>query len=126
MKIDAYRRNLQRAYLDIANDKLNGTPPRLPAFLFTPPSGDERPFYRAELKTLSASIGAAIAKTPDQETRAHLESSRDEIARILDPRFAPATENGNRAVRVIGDQLAPFLTPADQLDTCWPDYVIRP
>jgi len=126
VKIDAYRRNLQRAYLDLANDKLNGTPPRLPAFLVTAPSGDERPFYRAELKTLSASIGAAIAKTSDPETRAHLESSRDEIARILDPRFAPATENGNRAVRVIGDQLAPFLAPPDQLDTCWPDYVIRP
>jgi hypothetical protein len=31
-----------------------------------------------------------MAKTTDHETRAHLEASRDEIAKILDPKFAPA------------------------------------
>ncbi|HEY3636920.1 MAG TPA: hypothetical protein VGK90_02120, partial [Rhizomicrobium sp.] len=35
------------------------------------------------------SISAAMAKTTDHETRAHLEASRDEIAKILDPKFAP-------------------------------------
>ena len=53
-------------------------------------SGDEKPMYRAELRALAASIGSALAKTTDHETKAHLEASRDEIAKILDPKFAPA------------------------------------
>jgi hypothetical protein len=52
--------------------------------------GDEKGMYRAELRTLSASITAALAKTTDHETKAHLEASRDEIAKILDPKFLPA------------------------------------
>src|ERR1017187_4587423 len=52
--------------------------------------GDEKGMYRAELRTLSASIAAALAKTTDHETKAHLEASRDEIAKILDPKFLPA------------------------------------
>jgi hypothetical protein len=54
-------------------------------------SGDEKPMYRTELRALAASISAAMAKTSDHETRAHLESSRDEISKILDPKFAPPT-----------------------------------
>jgi len=46
--------------------------------------------YRAELRALTAAITAAMAKTSDHETKAHLEASRDEIAKILDPKFAPA------------------------------------
>ena len=57
-------------------------------------SGDEKPLYRAELRTLSASIGAALAKTIDHETKAHLEASRDEIAKILDPKFSPPAPAG--------------------------------
>jgi hypothetical protein len=41
------------------------------------------------LKALSAAITAALAKTTDHETKAHLEASKDEIAKILDPKFAP-------------------------------------
>jgi hypothetical protein len=52
-------------------------------------SGDEKPMYRAELRSLSTSITAALAKSTDHETRAHLEASRDEITRILDPKFLP-------------------------------------
>ena len=52
-------------------------------------SGDEKPMYRAELRTLSASITAALAKSTDHETRSHLEAARDEIAKILDPKFLP-------------------------------------
>jgi hypothetical protein len=36
---------------------------------------------------LSSTIAAALAKTTDRETKAHLEASRDEIAKILDPKF---------------------------------------
>ncbi|MBS1858927.1 MAG: zinc-dependent metalloprotease [Acidobacteria bacterium] len=100
VKIDPYRRELQRSYLQAINNKLNppaaagasAMPMQLPEG-FTMPrtitSGDERPMYRAELRALSASITASLAKTADHETKAHLEASRDEIARILDPKFAP-------------------------------------
>jgi hypothetical protein len=133
VKIDAYRRNLQRAYLDLVNTKLNGPgpvapanlPQGLPAATFAA-SGDEKPFYRAELKALNSAIGAALAKAPDRETRAHLEGARDQIAKILDPKFATPSAAAGGAVRAAGDQLDPFLSPPDQLGTCWPDYVIRP
>jgi len=100
VKIDAYRRALQRSYLTTVNNKLNPAPAAavVPVFIpqdgGAPPirvtnSGDEKPFYRAELRALSAQITAAIAKATDHETKAHLEASRDEIARILDPKFLP-------------------------------------
>jgi hypothetical protein len=108
IRIDAYRRNLQRAYLDLVNNKLNS------AALAT--SGDEKPFYRGELRTLNSAIGVALAKATDKETRAHLEGTRDEIAKILDPKFAPPSGSGAGTIRIFGDQL----------DTCWPDYIIRP
>ncbi len=53
-------------------------------------SDDEKPFYRAELRTLNASITAALAKATDHDTKAHLEGAKDQIAKILDPKFLPA------------------------------------
>src|SRR5579883_1912051 len=102
VKIDTYRRELQRSYLQLVNAKLNPAPAAAaPAFpgggggggrgaVRPPSSGDEKPLYRAELRALSASIAAALPKTADHDTKAHLEAVRDEIARILDPKFAPA------------------------------------
>ncbi len=99
VKVDSYRRELQRSYLKAVDTKINPieraatpTPAQLPEGFVIPrviTSGDEKPMYRAELRALAVSIGAAIAKTTDHETRAHLEASRDEIAKILDPKFAP-------------------------------------
>jgi hypothetical protein len=129
VKADAYRRNLQRAYLDLANNKLNGTTPTLPAS--APPqlaglfvtSGDERPFYRAELRALNVSVGNALARTTGRATRVHLEGVRDRIAKILDPRFA-ATGTTAPSFTIFGfDDLDSYLK---SLDDCWPDYVIRP
>jgi hypothetical protein len=124
VKIDAYRRNLQRSFLDIANSKINSTlavpaglPPELAAALAT--SGDEKPFYRAELRTLNTQISTALAKTTDRETRAHLEGARDQIAHILDPKFNQATGVGALAIRVGWDGL-------DRQEGCWPDYEILP
>jgi hypothetical protein len=141
VRIDAYRRNLQRAYLDLTNAKVNANTPALPAGL--PPelagllavSGEERPLYRAELKTLRASIVAAIPKAADRETRAHLEGARDQIAKILDPRFASAQANVGAVIRIgIDDErTAEGIAGFDPLwglpgpaDICWRDYVIRP
>lgn len=125
IRIDAYRRNLQRAYLDLANTKINGaaqaTPTGLPAAfagLFMT-SGDEKPMYRAELRALNTAVTTALAKTTDRATRAHLEGARDQIARILDPKFQTTGGANQAAVRIFG---------ADDPDslTCWPDFIIRP
>mgnify|MGYP000920414894 FL=1 len=124
VKVDAYRRNLQRAYLDLANTKINGSAAALPAGLPASfaamfiTSGDEKPLFRAELKSLNTALGAALAKTTDRETRAHLEASRDQIAKILDPKFAPPGGAASAAIRMFGVEQAP--------DTCWPDYIIEP
>jgi hypothetical protein len=92
-----------------------GLPIGFPTALFAA-SSDEKPFYRAELRTLNASVLIAIAKTQDRATRAHLEGVRDQITHILDPKFAATGTAGAMAVRPI----------SEQVDTCWPDYIIRP
>jgi hypothetical protein len=100
VKIDAYRRNLQNAYLELVNTKLNGaTAAAGPAAAAGGGRGgrggaparsdDEKPFYRAELRALNTSITSAIAKANDHDTRAHLEGAKDQIAKILDPKFLP-------------------------------------
>ncbi len=125
VKVDAYRRNLQRSYLDVANTKLNSTPVALPAGLPAElagqfaSSGDERPFYRAELRALSGQVSVALAKTGDKETKAHLEGVRDQIARILDPKFAAPAGGGAGAIRIGFDGLI-------AAESCWPDFVINP
>ena len=95
VKVDAYRRNLQHAWLDLVNNKINGAAPSIPAglpaellaMLPAAASADEKSLYRAELRSLNAGIAAALAKTTDRIGKAHLEGARDQIARILDPKF---------------------------------------
>ncbi len=99
VKIDAYRRNLQNAYLELVNTKLNGATAAPAAAAggggrggrggAAAKSDDEKPFYRAELRALNASLTAAAAKATDHDTKAHLEGAKDQIAKILDPKFLP-------------------------------------
>lgn len=126
--IDAYRRNLQRSYLDIANTKLNAPPPTIPVGLppgfaaFFVSSGDERAFYRAELRAINAAARTALARTTDRATRVHLEGVRDQIAKILNPTFggmSAAAPNINR-------QALEFLELYYNPTSCWPDYKIDP
>jgi hypothetical protein len=140
--IDAYRRQLQRNYLDLVNTKINGSAPALPAGLpagfpiaIFASSGDEKPFYRGELHALSASIAAAIARTTDRTTRVHLEGARDQIARILDPKFNPMQGSGAAEIRIFGDRWSGVSlsspdgdpnAPWQQVEDCWPDYEMRP
>ncbi len=81
VKIDPYRRNLQSAYIDLMSAKLNG---RAPA------PDEQRPLFRGELRTLSQDITRALAKPMDRAVRLHLEDTKDQIAKALDPKFQPA------------------------------------
>ncbi|MCU0240028.1 MAG: hypothetical protein MUC29_11350, partial [Pyrinomonadaceae bacterium] len=115
----------QRSYLEIANNKLNSAPPTLPAgfpSVFASQfisSGDERAYYRGELRALNASITAALAKTSDHATKVHLENSRDQIGKILDPnQSGSANVNSNRLAME-------FLEMTQNPTSCWHDYTIK-
>ncbi len=74
--IDTYRRNLQRAYLDLVDGRLNGEEPA---------SNDLRPLLRGELRQLDGDLERAARRAADRITRLHIEDARDRIAKILDP-----------------------------------------
>jgi hypothetical protein len=59
-------------------------------------------------------VTAALAKTADRETRAHLEGARDRISKILDPKFAPPAASAVTLPR-IGIE-----------EGCWPDTIVLP
>jgi hypothetical protein len=111
VRIDVFRRNIQRVYLDLLNERLNG---RQAA------TDDARPVIRGELKDLDAALKVALPKAADRATRLHLQDARDQIARILDPKFSQAAAASAQPVRMGLDD--PW--PADA-ESCWPDYIIR-
>jgi hypothetical protein len=92
--IDAVRRNLQRAYLELFDTKLNGARsvqglpagPIAPPALFSPrQSSDARALLRGELSALDGQIVSALPRVRDRVTRYHLLDVRHEIRRILEP-----------------------------------------
>ncbi|HEX6070781.1 MAG TPA: zinc-dependent metalloprotease [Longimicrobiaceae bacterium] len=91
--VDAFRRNLQRAYLDEVGRKLNppartggGEVAPVPVSAATAGApGDVPALLRGELRLLDAELRAAIPRASDRTTRLHLEDARVRIARILDP-----------------------------------------
>jgi hypothetical protein len=112
VRIDVFRRNIQRVYLNLLDERLNG---RQPA------TDDARPLIRGELKDLDAALKVALPKAADRATRLHLQDARDQIARILDPKFSQtAASTTAQPVRMGLDD--PW--PADA-ESCWPDYIIR-
>jgi hypothetical protein len=126
--VDEFRRNIQRAYLDIVNQKLNpppasaqtaNTPQAMLAAAMNVTSGDERGVYRAELRALNASLGAALARTTDRATRAHIEASRDQISKILNPSYAgvPSSTRTRTAFTAFEELL--------RSDFCWHDFTIE-
>ena len=97
--VDAYRRNLQRAFVDemdrLINTPLNANvPTRFPAFPgFVPPPprpADARALARATLTELDAQLRTAAARAADPVTRAHVADLRFRIDRVLNPRGEPA------------------------------------
>ena len=59
-------------------------------------------------------------------TTAHLEGARDQIAKILDPKFNPATGIGVPISRPGLDDLDRLSGVPGLLTACWPDDTIRP
>jgi len=123
VRIDAFRRNLQRAYLDLLAEKLNGR---------GAVTDEQRPFIRGELRSLNQMIARAMIRATDRTTRLHLEDAKDQIAKALDPKFAqpaPATATLNPFGRGV-DELLEWLESLDPSDpntplVCWPDYSVR-
>jgi hypothetical protein len=74
--INVYRRNLQHAYLDQMDGRVNGQGN----------SAEVRALVKGELRALDAQLRAAQPAATDEVTRRHLADCRDEIATILNPR----------------------------------------
>ncbi|MGE0552308.1 MAG: zinc-dependent metalloprotease, partial [Gemmatimonadales bacterium] len=94
VRIDPYRRELQRSFLTAVGNKINPPEREVPAGIpaqfrarFAPAraTSDIRSIFKAELRGLDAAIRGAQGRSGDPETRAHLQDARDQIARILDP-----------------------------------------
>ena len=93
--VDAYRRNLQRAFVDqmdrLINTPLVTTPPpgfgQFPGFVPPPPRpGDARALARLELQELQATLRTALARATDRTTRAHFGDLQARIDHILNPK----------------------------------------
>ena len=102
-KVDAYRRGLQRGYLAVLSDKLNGR---------APVTDDQRAWLRGELHALQSVVARASARITDRAGRVHVEDLNDQIAKILDPKVASVTSG------------APAVPPRPSVDSldCWHDY----
>jgi hypothetical protein len=111
--IDAYRRNLQRAYIETLSNRVNGAQAQ---------SDDVRAFFRGELKTLDADLQGPKIST-DRATMLHLADLRQQIARALDP-----TVQAGAAARSTTDLLDEdsMFDVTSGSDICWPDYIVRP
>jgi hypothetical protein len=109
--IDAYRRNLQRAYVETLSSRINGAQSQ---------SDDVRAFFRGELKALDTMLTAG---SRDRETALHMEDMRLQIARALDPTVQAAAAAGRAGTNLDDEDLFDVSSPQD---SCWIDYVVKP
>jgi hypothetical protein len=97
VRVDAYRRGLQRIYLEAVAQKLNANPSTTPRIsssaqtgqLYTAsarPSTDVKALLRMEMRTLDAALATAQGKAGDTVTRAHLADARWQIKQMLEPK----------------------------------------
>jgi Met-zincin/Domain of unknown function (DUF5117)/Domain of unknown function (DUF5118) len=112
VRIDVYRRRLQNSYIDLLSTKLNGRPGV---------ADDYRALIKQELRDLSGAIAASTPRASDRQTRAHLADARDQIAKALDPKFAPPAPTTPTFMFPFGveDEFGFNLN-------CWTDYAISP
>jgi hypothetical protein len=126
-RIDSYRRNLQRAYLSIIEERLHGRPsPQMVmnlgmsmSMVSTNPNDDTHALLRGELRSIDAMLSARQAVAADRITGLHMREMRDHIARILDPKFLPAQSTPSTP------SSRPGLWP-EELLTCWPALTLEP
>jgi hypothetical protein len=92
VRIDAFRRNLQYAYLEQLGTKINGPFPTAPpgatpqqAAAFVPPPDEARGVFRSELMALDAQLRDAMPRAGDPDTRIHMANARNRIDVILNP-----------------------------------------
>ena len=112
--VDAYRRNLQRAYVETLSNRVNGSQAQ---------SDDARAFFRGELKTLDGDLATALPRQPDRATQLHIEDVRMQIARALDPSVQASSPAARTGTALADDSQFDVTTPSD---ICWPDYAIVP
>jgi hypothetical protein len=109
--VDAYRRNLQRAYVETLSSRVNG--PQAAA-------DDVRAFFRGELKTLDRDLESVAGRLQDRATQLHVQDLRMQIAKAFDPSAQAA---GARATTEFTDDEFDVTLG---LDYCWIDYTIAP
>jgi hypothetical protein len=86
VRVNPYRRNLQRAHLQAAHGRLNPTETELTRPnnpVPQPWASDVRAVLRAELEDIGSLVDRAIGRAADVQTRVHLRDVRTEINRIL-------------------------------------------
>jgi hypothetical protein len=113
--IDAYRRNLQRQYIDLLAERVNGREAT---------ADDARAFFRGELKTLDAEIKSVVNRVTDRPTELHLQDIDTQIARALDPAVQAPTTPGAAAGGRGGNGFDDNFDVSAAPDTCWPDTAI--
>jgi len=116
VRIDAYRRNVQRVYLDQVEGQLGAGE-----------AGDARSFFRGELRALDRAVAAGLPQVVDRATRLHLEDVRDRVAHTLDPAWT-ADQEGGRGVAGF-TELDGLVNPwqllgAEYHEACWRDHGI--
>jgi hypothetical protein len=119
VRVDVYRRKLQNSYLDLLSQKLNSRPAV---------TDDYRALIRAELRDLNTALGLAASRAQDRATRAHIADARDQIAKALDPKFAPpATPTVTFGPFGFADDMKFHSNSLEDFDPrdCWPDYAVR-
>lgn len=80
VEINLYRRNLQRAHIELLGFHANRTDA----------ASDLPALARGELKTLLAAVKQAALKTKDRLSLLHLQDMESRIDRLLDPRLKPS------------------------------------
>ena len=90
VKVDPYRRNLQRAYIMSLGARLNPPQAAATGAAAAPAltNDDSRGAIRAELKSVKSLLQTRVEGAADKATRNHVEDLIDQIAVILDPRGA--------------------------------------
>jgi hypothetical protein len=124
VKVDTFRRNLQRAYIELIDERINRATATPAAAAAAAVATDEvKPLLRGELRSLNSAITTALTRgTADRETRLHLEDIKDQIAKVLDPKFAPPSTAAGAAAAGRGGFSGEEDKPPQ---SCWPDPIIK-